>query len=202
MMSNNLKNIAYFTVAFALVSYFYIDRFLAFYFHENVVGLHHLVWEYITEFGDAQYPIIISIVMLLFYKFNKYIYYVGLLMLSSVLLSGVITNFLKFFFGRSRPKMLIDEGGIYTFKFFAKYEYSYISFPSGHTATAFSIGVALALLYPRYKFMFLFFAIIVGMSRVVLQKHFLSDVLIGGLIGAMTSIYLYEKFFKKKVDIS
>ena len=57
------------------------------------------------------------------------------------------------------------------------------SFPSGHTITAFAVGVSLSLFYPSLAIGLLFCAASVAASRILLGMHFLSDVLAGALIG-------------------
>lgn len=58
------------------------------------------------------------------------------------------------------------------------------SFPSGHTMTAFAVGVSLSLFYPAMAVGLFFCALSVAISRILLGMHFLSDVLAGALIGA------------------
>ena len=53
------------------------------------------------------------------------------------------------------------------------------SFPSGHTITAFAVAVSLGLSYPSVFAALLFCALSVGLSRIVLGLHFLSDVVVG-----------------------
>ena len=57
------------------------------------------------------------------------------------------------------------------------------SFPSGHTMTAFAVAIPLALFYPALTAAVLFCAFSIGMSRILLGMHFLSDVIAGALIG-------------------
>jgi undecaprenyl-diphosphatase len=59
------------------------------------------------------------------------------------------------------------------------------SFPSGHTITAFAVAVTLGVYYPALLVGLLFCAASVALSRILLGMHFLSDVVVGGIIGAL-----------------
>jgi undecaprenyl-diphosphatase len=58
------------------------------------------------------------------------------------------------------------------------------SFPSGHTITAFAVVVPVAAHFPGMAPGLWFCAASIGISRILLGMHFLSDVLAGGLLGA------------------
>jgi undecaprenyl-diphosphatase len=58
------------------------------------------------------------------------------------------------------------------------------SFPSGHSITAFAFAVPFSLFYPSLAAGFLFCAVSIALSRVVMGMHFLSDVIAGSVIGA------------------
>jgi len=62
------------------------------------------------------------------------------------------------------------------------------SFPSGHTITAFAVAVPLGLYYPGMLAGLIFCAMSVASSRVLLGLHYLSDVLVGILIGCTFGI--------------
>jgi undecaprenyl-diphosphatase len=67
------------------------------------------------------------------------------------------------------------------------------SFPSGHTITAFALAVTFSLFYPSTSVPFLFCAVSIATSRILLGMHFLSDVVVGAVIGtalALTSCAL------------
>lgn len=57
------------------------------------------------------------------------------------------------------------------------------SFPSGHTAASFAAATALAMAYPRARPLLFITATTVGLSRIHLGHHFMSDVAAGGLLG-------------------
>ena len=58
------------------------------------------------------------------------------------------------------------------------------SFPSGHTMTAFSIALVVSYFYPGLEGPLYFLAMSIGVSRIVLGMHFLSDVLAGAVLGS------------------
>jgi len=68
------------------------------------------------------------------------------------------------------------------------------SFPSGHTITAFAVATPLVLFYPSLTVGVMFCAISVTVSRVLLGMHFLSDVVVGALIGGSLGYIVYATF--------
>ncbi len=65
------------------------------------------------------------------------------------------------------------------------------SFPSGHSITAFAITTPMVLIYPSLQATLLFIAISVAVSRVVLGMHFLSDVVVGIVLGGAIGYSAY-----------
>ncbi len=57
------------------------------------------------------------------------------------------------------------------------------SFPSGHATTAFALATALAILYPRGRWLFYVVAVLVCVQRVFARAHYVSDVIAGATIG-------------------
>lgn len=110
---------------------------------------------------------------------------------SAMLQSGLVVQAMKLLSGRQRPSW--DSGvdhwagpaGI--FKRFEPGLYErYDSFPSGHTVTAFSLATVLAMQYRDTVWVpVLSYTVAtgVGLSRLTEDKHWLSDVLVGGVIG-------------------
>ena len=99
--------------------------------------------------------------------------------------SGILANIIKIIFGRARPK-LFEDAGSYSFDFGAA-DSDYASFPSGHATTAMSLGVALALLFPRLRWVFLCAGFWIAISRMIVRAHYPTDVLAGCLLGALAA---------------
>jgi len=85
------------------------------------------------------------------------------------------------------------------------------SFPSFHTMLAFSAIPFLSEEFPKLKYFWIIFASLIAFSRVYFGLHFLSDVIVGGLIGYLLGAVIiriekenkfwekiYMKFFEKK----
>jgi len=58
------------------------------------------------------------------------------------------------------------------------------SFPSGHAMSAFAIAVPLCIFYPQLQAALLALSISIAISRVILGMHFVSDVIVGSMLGS------------------
>ncbi len=122
----------------------------------------------------------------------------SLLATQAMITSGVWVHLIKTLTGRERPEsdyiFSKSEGG----KWYGPYAQfdqdlaakkpcsSFNSFPSGHTATAFSIATVFALQYkgrPAIPVISYSAATLVGISRLTEHKHWASDVFAGALMG-------------------
>ncbi|MGE5272733.1 MAG: phosphatase PAP2 family protein [Verrucomicrobiota bacterium] len=90
----------------------------------------------------------------------------------------VLASLLKTAFGRPRPPVghpeihpLVDVPHS-------------ASMPSGHAAGAFAAAVAVGLVHPRLRWPMLVLAMLIGLSRVWLGVHYLSDVIAGAALGS------------------
>jgi undecaprenyl-diphosphatase len=107
---------------------------------------------------------------------------------ASILGPGIIVNIIKQFIGRGRPHTM-DEFGPYIY---SPFEFTHIfqSFPSGHSATAGSIGMIIALYIPAIRWPVLFFFAVLAFARVTANAHYLSDVITGYCFGALATLVL------------
>lgn len=112
------------------------------------------------------------------------------LVLLSALATGAAVQIAKAIAGRHRPKALLDDG-LYGFSWF-DFGYGTASFPSGHTATIAALVAALWIVTPRCRDLLLLPVLAVAGSRLLSGSHYLSDVLAGAYVGAMTTFILYR----------
>lgn len=102
-----------------------------------------------------------------------------------VTVSGTVEQAAKYLIGRARPNYVHDQTLFYG-PFSALHPVPGIqidSMPSGHTAVAFAMAVALAWRWPRLAFLWYSLAAGVAVSRVLADVHFPSDVIVGACIG-------------------
>jgi undecaprenyl-diphosphatase len=72
--------------------------------------------------------------------------------------------------------------------------YTYQSFPSGHSTTAFSLALTIAFLWPRSFWPMLGFAALVALSRIVVGQHYVTDITAGALLGTLGA-FAVRNFF-------
>jgi membrane-associated phospholipid phosphatase len=106
--------------------------------------------------------------------------------------AGIAVNCFRLTLGRPRPSSNLPDG-FYGLQASAAYH----SFPSGHSATAFGTGSALAFLHPPFAFPVLLLAASVGWSRMELDRHYLSDVVAGGWLGCVAG-FLYARAVRRR----
>ncbi len=146
-------------------------------------------FKYFTHLGDG----IIIAVLILVLLFIKYRY--SIILVFSILSSTIVVQAFKryilpdivrpiVYFHNESPLHIVEGVDVHTAH----------SFPSGHTATAFTIFLLLAIISNKnyLKLMFFATAFLVGYSRIYLSQHFLSDVYAGSIIAVvLTTIYGY-----------
>lgn len=113
---------------------------------------------------------------------------------TTIALAMLMGGVLKIILARCRPIMLLDDN-LYGLQFFSM-EWILHSTPSGHTLRAFALFTSLAIIDNKRKYLYLLLALCVGISRIVLAKHFPSDILFGAYIGIFSS-YWIDLYFEK-----
>lgn len=137
----------------------------------------------ITYLGSSLFSALLLIFLFFIPKFRP----LGKELLISLCVSNSIVVIIKFLTKRIRP--------------FLKYDFLHVktigvdkvsSYPSGHTNIAFSIVTTLLLyLQTGYAYIFLIIPFLVGISRVYLGVHYLSDIITGMFIGTISPIIVH-----------
>jgi len=130
----------------------------------------------------------------------------GYLAASALLQCFVVDGFLKAMAGRRRPSVADGEDHWYgptgLFKRFeAGMSDSYVSFPSGHTAAAFSLATVVALQYRHSGWVPVAAYTIaagVGLSRLAMDRHWASDVAVGALVGHLVARLVVRNHNKRR----
>ena len=145
--------------------------------------------KFITTLGEAGIIWILSLLVLLIFTGVKYKKLSILLVSGAVfLLAGWLFNdlFLKVVVHRVRPYNNVEVFGD-AFKVFMdsigyKYPSSY-SFPSGHSFSSFNVATSLTLYNKKLGYIAYPLAILIAFSRIFVGAHYLSDILVGLILG-------------------
>ena len=124
----------------------------------------------------------------------------GLASFAAFGLSSGLAQLLKrvFFDGWQRPKAFFADRQIEIYQPGGVELFSYNSFPSGHTTSAFCLACLLAYFFPtpRVQVAVLVLAWGVGLSRIMQAQHFPLDVLAGAMVGTAAALVVRDVFFK------
>jgi membrane-associated phospholipid phosphatase len=90
------------------------------------------------------------------------------------MIAGLVEFAIKHLVGRPRPDTVLDVD----------------SFPSGHATSVFAVATVFAAFYPRLRWPLYALAAAVAAGRVYLQRHYVSDVLAGAIIGIVIASIL------------
>ena len=158
----------------------------------------------LTALGSATILALLTFSAVLFQLMRKNYFDFSFLMISA-LGSGGFTYLLKAYFERSRPDQsmrLVNAGGF--------------SYPSGHSLASSAIYLALAIVISRKlktsKESGILFLLgmglisIIGLSRIYLGVHYLSDVVAGIMIGIawtsiLNSVFLFSRSKEKQSEL-
>lgn len=123
---------------------------------------------------------------------NKKLKKASVLAFSSLLISSAIVQGLKFTFGRTRPYAAANQ---FEFNGPGRQSKETVSFPSGHTAAAFSVAASISTVYDSKLVKILAYsaATLTGLSRLHDNKHWVSDVFLGAVFGTLTGIFVTKR---------
>ncbi|HET6243642.1 MAG: phosphatase PAP2 family protein [Bacteroidetes bacterium] len=185
---------------FLIVGFVLVNSFTKGEIHITINQYHNsfsdIFFKYATFIGEGLFASLV-ILVLAFYRFRD-----SLLVLSAIILSSIIAQFLKkiVFSDIVRPKAYFE--GVSKLHFVEGVEvHSLFSFPSGHATLSFTLLACMAFIVKNngIKTMLLILAIIASWSRIHLSQHFFIDVYFGSLLGVSCSLLTFW-FFEYKVN--
>ncbi|MEK9182811.1 MAG: phosphatase PAP2 family protein [Patescibacteria group bacterium] len=99
------------------------------------------------------------------------------------ILAWILAHILKFLFSMLRPleafpqiQSLIRETGF--------------AFPSGHAAFFMALAVSIFFFHKKAGYWFMFFALVIGIARIIAGVHFPIDILGGFILGAVVAYFV------------
>ncbi|MDE1901417.1 MAG: phosphatase PAP2 family protein [Alphaproteobacteria bacterium] len=200
----NISRMAALTALFLLIEtalMLFADRPIALWAHGLDTTHHALIdfFRHITNFGKSTWYLWLCGIATILCGFlsraqsappfaRRLCAYIGsraLFVFLTIAVSGIVADIFKPIIGRARPVELLRDN-LYGFHFFTTAGFAWNSMPSGHTTTAFALGFSLCALYPRLRPLWLAIAVTLGLSRVMVDAHYVSDVCAGAVLGSLT----------------
>ncbi len=188
--------------AIGVLSYAVLDRPLALFFQANSPTVDR-VFQFVTTFGvSTGWLVATAVIGLLCWGAAGFVgdrtiaqrlrmlAAEAAFIFAAVALSGLIADLVKPMFGRLRPKLYVANR---LFGFTGNGAHAdHWSFPSGHAVTATALALALSFLYPRGWPIYWAAALLIAASRVVIDAHYLSDVIGGAFLGIAVTWALWS----------
>ncbi len=111
-------------------------------------------------------------------------------------LPGLFDTVIKRLIGRARP--FVDGLDVWAYHPLSWHP-KFATFPSGHAATAFAALVAIGAIFPQARALLWIYAVLVGLSRVVITAHYPSDVIAGAIVGASGALLVRNWFAARRL---
>ena len=145
-----------------------------------------LNWLFIFFAQYLGYFLIIGFLVILFLEkdWRQRLYYSSFAVLSVVLSRGILTETIRFFFDRSRPFVVLNFEPLVSHAVTP-------ALPSGHAAFYFALALAVLLINKKWGLIYLGFASLMGIARVIVGVHWPLDILAGALV-AIVSFFVVK----------
>jgi membrane-associated phospholipid phosphatase len=182
--------------------YFFVDRQVAWFVHDHrFYSDEFLVWpatisEWLTYLAIAG---IIAVAAWRIWRPGGRLQTLLVAIAANLVATNVLKSLLKGVFGRTWPESWLGDNpslianGVYGF-FPLHFDKAHGSFPSGHAAAALAVISILWLSQPRWRWLYTVLGISICAALVLLNYHFVSDVIAGAMLGAATGYFAVRVF--------
>lgn len=176
-------------VLFISASIAWIDEPLARWINENQAAWVVEIGNVLDALGKSLWLLVFSaLATLLTWKNMRVRAYQFAALFAGVAISGILANIVKIVVCRPRPPLFIEQGITQWDMLGFNIEYLWNSFPSGHATTGIVIAIWGAAIQPRLRWLFWTLGISILLGRLMLNAHYLGDVLAGALLGAVVTM--------------
>ena len=169
----------------AMLAAFFLDHAAAAWIGGNSSPKLKKVMETVSRAGDWPAHVIAGLIgiAIAFVAKSKMWMRIFLAMLIALALAGITGRAVKFATGRARPsiKTEVHWNG-------PRFSSKYHAFPSGHVAASTAFFVTLFLARKRIGAPLLLIPVLIGLSRMVVGAHYLSDVTFAAILGVISAL--------------
>jgi len=151
---------------------------------------------FLSKVGDWPELMVLGAAGLFVVRRHRHLVTVVLCTMIAATLAGAAVNSVRLLSGRARPNNTEVAPGWYGLSHDGKWlldKYKYHSFPSGHTGSALAFFGVLGFAFRRWSWGFLLLGVAIGWSRIYLNVHYFSDVMVGGAIGLFFAQFTCER---------
>lgn len=183
-----------------VLSYFFCDLRISEWMH-SIPHSMFLIAQGINQLFEPEIGILV--LPLLFFVFRAFtkketLANLFLFMAITVNATHILIVPIKMLLGRFRPEMWISQH-LYGLGFFTHND-AEMSFPSGHVGVLASILFSLACIYPKKFPEILFLTFVLSFCRVIVNDHYMSDILASMLLALFVSQWIYVSLKRAKVS--
>ena len=188
--------------------YFFVDRQVAWFIHDHrFYSDEFLLWpamvsEWLTYVAIAA---IIGVAAWRLWRPGGRLQTLLVAIAANLVVTNTIKTLLKGVFGRTWPTSWLGDNpsliadGVYGF-FPVHFDKAHGSFPSGHAAAALAVISILWLSQPHWRLIYAIIGFAICAALVVLNYHFVGDVVAGAMLGAATGYYATAIFRLRPAD--
>lgn len=160
----------------------------------NTIIAHPVLDSVFRNGTNAQFwivPGIAAIILFVLKKKQEALIILGVGIILVAITDSFTAQILKPFFGRHRP--CHPEEFVAGGRFLCGMKGT-LSMPSVHAANIFAQATMLTFFYPRWKWIYISFALFIGYSRVYVGVHFPGDVFVGACEGILIALFIITLF--------